>query len=344
MRVLIPILTGLGNCVMLTPLLRTLKQEFPNSQIVLFSDGRWGVEELFRDDPCISEITRNIPGNIDLVLAPRISGSIRFLAKVRAKNPKARILAQTHPVESARDWIRNTFIWVVSSQTQLQPFLHETEQDLSLLHLLEIPKARWIRTPQVNAPRPFSEVSKPYWLLQPGASNALPTPKRWPTRYWVELASTLLRRGIHVVLVGDQNEAHLGIEIENAVRPLGALGQMTNLCGKTSVPELVQWIASAETVIAADSGVAHLAGALERRLFVLWGPTSWIRSRPLGPQVNRISLSLGCAPCTGEPGKPGEAIALAQCPISNSCMTELTPERVLNGLTKRPMIDQKEAE
>ena len=56
MNILIPIYTGIGNAVLLTPLIKTVKRAYPDCRIDLIGDNKWGVFELFEGDNDIDEI------------------------------------------------------------------------------------------------------------------------------------------------------------------------------------------------------------------------------------------------------------------------------------------------
>lgn len=319
-RILIPIMTGLGNCVMITPLIETLRKEFPSAEVVLFTNGRWNVQDLFKNHPGV-QTTFTIPKNIDLILSPRIASTLPFLLMVKAKNPFATFIAhEFKPDERART-AKNLSLRMMGASIVPLRLEHETLQNLSLLRPLGIQERAWILQPKLYV----SHSKNSGIIVQPGAANATPTPKRWPEENWKGLITSLLGSGEKVTLVGDASEFTLGERIAKETKsPL-----LENLCGKTSIAELMEQVAGAKALIAGDSGVGHLAGALGIPVFSLWGPTSWTRSHPVGAKIVKISLELPCAPCTGEPGLPGEIDALARCPIQNRCMVELSVNSVL---------------
>ena len=320
-RILIPILTGLGNCVMLTPLIETLRKEFPSAAILLFTNGRWNVQDLFKTHPGV-ETTFTIPKEIDLILSPRIASTLPFIAKAKAMNPSAQIIAHDFKRDERVRIVKNMSLRLMGASIVPLRLEHETLQNLSLLRPLAVQERAWILQPKIF---PTSPVPQAGIIVQPGAANATPTPKRWPEAKWSVLITALLKAGEKVTMVGDSSEFALG---ERIAHESGST-LLVNLCGKTSIPELVNRVAGAKALIAGDSGIGHLAGALGIPVFTLWGPTSWTRSRPMGDKIVKISLELPCSPCTGEPGLPGEIDALARCPIQNRCMVELSVNSVL---------------
>lgn len=72
-----------------------------------------------------------------------------------------------------------------------------------------------------------------------------------------------------------------------------------NKAGKTSLPELIEWIASARLMLTTDSGPAHLANALGVPTFVLFGAGDEQNTAPYN-SINRKIFRLGklsCEPC-----------------------------------------------
>lgn len=116
-----------------------------------------------------------------------------------------------------------------------------------------------------------------YVCLQPGAANGAPTPKTWHPANFVKLCATIiqdLRK--KVVLVGDSGDLeHI---ISKWDWPTGVL----NMAGKTSIEELGSLIRNAACVVAHDSGVMHLANAMDVPLVALYGPTDYTVTKPLG--------------------------------------------------------------
>lgn len=331
-RVLLPILTGLGNCVMLTPMIRTIKSEWPQAKILLFTDGRWGVQAFFGGAPEIAGLVESVPSGVDIVFVPRVSGSLRFAATARLKNLRAKIIAHRIPPWAEKSLLKNALLSALGVTLVEQAVEHESVQNLGLLAPLGVVQERWQRKSAALGEYPESSVPGDYVLVQAGASNGLLTPKRWPEEHWALLIKRLAGLGFHVVLVGDSAEKKLGERIS------ADESRITNLCGKTGIAELIGLIRGAKLVIAADSGVGHIAGAVGARLLSLWGPTSWVRSGPSGDFVNKISLNLACSPCTGDPGQPGEAEAFVACPIGRACMEKLTPDMVMALIQEKSLL------
>ena len=139
--------------------------------------------------------------------------------------------------------------------------------------------------------------------------------KRWPARHFATLADELGQRGYAVWLLGSPKDRPVGDEI---VR-LTTTGLPLNLCGITSLAQAIDLIAAASVVVCNDSGLMHVAAALERPLVAVYGSSSPGFTPPLSPLAQIISLNLPCSPCFKR-----------ECPLGHlDCLNKLEPARVL---------------
>ncbi|HUJ76796.1 MAG TPA: lipopolysaccharide heptosyltransferase II, partial [bacterium] len=102
-------------------------------------------------------------------------------------------------------------------------------------------------------------------VLAPGAEYG--PAKQWPAAHYRALAQTLGRAGWPVVVTGLSQDAALGDLIVQDVP------RAVNLCGRTSLPQLVGVLAGAALLVSNDSGAMHLGAALGIRQLALFGST-----------------------------------------------------------------------
>jgi heptosyltransferase-2 len=151
--------------------------------------------------------------------------------------------------------------------------------------------------------------------LCPGAEYG--PAKRWPARHFSELARQLAAKGYAVWLVGSTTDGELG---EAIARLSGDICR--NLCGKTSLDEAVDVLASSEVVVSNDSGLMHVAAALGKRIIALYGSSTPHYTPPLSGNATTLWLGLSCSPCFRR-----------ECPLGHfNCMMQLTPERVCSAI------------
>lgn len=158
-------------------------------------------------------------------------------------------------------------------------------------------------------------LDKPVVVFCPGAEYG--PAKRWPANYFAEIAQRLQSRGYAVWLVGSAKDKVVADKIT-------ALGnsQCRNLCGITGLTDAIALLSCAQLVISNDSGLMHLAAALDRPMLALFGSSSPQFTPPLSARARVLNLDLKCSPCFKR-----------ECPLGHfNCMKQLTPELVWNKL------------
>lgn len=132
--------------------------------------------------------------------------------------------------------------------------------------------------------------SLPVAALCPGAEYG--PAKRWPARHFAELSRRLRDTGHVVWLLGSAKDAAIG---ESIVEQSG--GACINLCGRTTLDEAIDLIASATLVVTNDSGLMHVAAALDRPTVALYGSSSPGFTPPLSDRARIVKLDMPCSPC-----------------------------------------------
>ena len=137
--------------------------------------------------------------------------------------------------------------------------------------------------------------------------------KRWP--YYAELAGQIAEDAA-IAVVGGAEDAPLGDEIEQIVRPSG--GRAVNACGKLSLRQSAALIARADVLVTNDSAPLHLATAMGTPILAVFGPT--LPEFGFGPiRAGDVTLGvdgLPCRPCSNH-GPPS-------CPLGHHrCMRDL---------------------
>lgn len=161
--------------------------------------------------------------------------------------------------------------------------------------------------------------TRPVIALCPGAEYG--PAKRWPEAHFAALARALETRGYQTWLVGSAKDQAIG---ERIVAESG--GICRNLCGKTSLDEAVDLLASSTAVVTNDSGLMHVAAALDKPMVTLYGSSSPGFTPPLSDKARILSLNLTCSPCFQR-----------ECPLGHlDCLRKLAPEAVLAEIDRPP--------
>lgn len=121
-------------------------------------------------------------------------------------------------------------------------------------------------------------------LIHPGAASVA---RRWPVSRWVEVARAEADAGRTVILTGSAAERSLTL----AVQRQAGLPTWANLAGRTGIAQLAELVAGAARVACGDTGIAHLATALNVPSVVLFGPTppsEWGPAAAPGPAAHIV--------------------------------------------------------
>ncbi len=162
---------------------------------------------------------------------------------------------------------------------------------------------------QLGLPPPSD--THPVAVLCPGAEYG--PAKRWPAESYADLASKLGEAGFSVWLMGSGEDKAVADSI------LGAKADCAiDLCGRTDLVSAIDLIAVAHVVISNDSGLMHIAAALERPLVAVFGSSSPEHTPPRSAKARVQYLGIECSPCFER-----------TCPLGHfRCMRELTPGRI----------------
>ncbi len=154
--------------------------------------------------------------------------------------------------------------------------------------------------------------------LCPGAEFG--SAKRWRTEHYAKLAAIKQSEGFRVWIFGSKKDIPVAAEIQAQLQT-----PCIDLSGKTRLEEAIDLLSLATIVVSNDSGLMHVAAALDKPLVAIYGPTDPAFAPPLGSKTRSLSLGLSCSPC-----------AARECPLGHHrCMRDLLPEQVLTAL--RPL-------
>lgn len=163
----------------------------------------------------------------------------------------------------------------------------------------------------------FSLASRPKKILGlcPGAEYG--PAKCWPAEHFAAVARNKMQAGWDVWLFGSAKDWVVAEEINRATGDA-----CINFAGLTSLAEAVDILSLCDGVVSNDSGLMHVAAALERSVVAIYGSSDPGFTPPLSSRARILSLNLDCSPCFKR-----------TCPLGHyRCLQDVRPERVLAEL------------
>ena len=156
---------------------------------------------------------------------------------------------------------------------------------------------------------------KPICILCPAAEYG--PAKRWPAAYFAQIAKAQHAKGWQTWILGGPKDCAIATEIQAHCDNV-----CTDLTGKTQLTDAIDLMGVSQAVISNDSGLMHIAAALDKPLVVIYGSSSPAFTPPLTKRAKILSLNLPCSPCFKR-----------ECPLEHlDCLKKLNPDQVLSAL------------
>jgi len=152
---------------------------------------------------------------------------------------------------------------------------------------------------------------KPIVAFCPGAEYG--PAKRWPATHYAGLANMLVDKGFDIWLLGSAKDSEIAQEINR-----NAHGICQDLTGRTSLEDVIDLLACAQLAVCNDSGLMHIAAAVDTSIVAVYGSSDPGYTPPLSDKVKIASLNLSCSPCFKK-----------ECPLTHyNCMNDLSVDMV----------------
>jgi heptosyltransferase-2 len=298
-NILVIMLGGVGNAIMTLPLLHSLQGVSHRPRVTaLVAESTAAF--IFKQQHVVDDV-------IEYVRPSRESWDVRlnFIQTLRRKrfdvalitshtNPiKAGLLCRLAGIPVAIGQARGYQGVFLTHRINLDEYYHEVDGNLALLKPLAIKPThiRPVYDCSNEATERIDDVLKdlnqdsatPLVAFHVG-SGALQSFKRWSKAKYIEVAQRLISRyHAYVVFTGSSIEVPLVNEC------LSQLNQRAwSTAGSLSLDETAALLKRCDLLISNDSGIAHLAAAVDTPLLVLFGPTDIRRIVPRGKRVEVV--------------------------------------------------------
>ena len=161
-------------------------------------------------------------------------------------------------------------------------------------------------------------LTTPSVAFMPGAEYG--PAKRWPAERFGALAGQLVDDGSQVWILGSAKERRLG----EVVRMAADRDEVINLCGRTSLADAVDLLGAARVAVTNDSGLMHVAAAVDTHVISLYGSTTPRFTPPLTDRADILYRNLDCSPCFRRECPLGHFDCMMELPVDNVAKATMT--------------------
>lgn len=304
-KILVVRLRSIGDTVLATPSLIALRRHFPQAEIdILLEDWVASVLDGFKG---INVITTGRSGAERLRTALKLRRRGYDLAfNLHGGTTATMFVAASgarHRVGYANYQYSFLYNHLLSSSADLwgRDKTHSAEQQLALLGSIGVPvadrpKSRLAVSDTAKASidarlSQLSTLNSPVALLHPAAAFAT---KQWPFENFARVAEHLAEKGIASVAIASKNENAVLDELKRASRvPITTFDDLT-------LPEVTALAARARVFVGNDSGIAHIAAAVNTPSVVIFGSSNRAHWYPWTDAPYEIVFTeFDCQPCPG---------------------------------------------
>jgi heptosyltransferase-2 len=316
MKILIITLSGIGDAIMFTPALQLLMQKFPDAEIDILTMFK-GVADIFERSERITKVY-----HWDFVKQGSMR-SLRFLRMLRRNNYDVSIIVfpanrREYAIISfligarkriGTDYLnlnRSALPFLLTHRTKEDDLLHNVEENCRLVELLgvkipdtipplhidllpadEIPVQTWLRKNVAVA-----DNQKIIGIHAGSATFKNQINKRWDWRKYAELSIQLHQEyNAKILIFGGPEERELNEQI------VEASNQTATLVNVPSLMASIGLMKRCNLFVSNDSGLMHIAAALQLPLVAIFGYTSHVHTRPWGVRHEVVRHELPCSPC-----------------------------------------------
>ncbi len=304
-RILLVLTTGLGDAILSTPVFDAIRRAIPHARIALFVRNTWA--PLFQNEPDIDEI---------VVYLGKWRRFFATLAALRQFSPQLTLVLHGNDPDilplvylaGSRHIVRiptrgTRYGRLLSNLKRKQdrttlPDLHYIDNRLRILDSVGIAPTRTapiLRNPQSDAVAAWLDANcgtHPYVVIHPWAADNY---KTWPVQQTRSFLEKLAHGypGLMAIVTGSSNNR------EAAATLVTGLDMARTVAGVFDIAGTATLLASARAVIAPDTGILHMAAALDIPTVGLFSPTrpKLVGQRAATVTTQTLTRPLTCSPC-----------------------------------------------
>jgi ADP-heptose:LPS heptosyltransferase len=318
---------AIGDVLQMTPVVRAVKRNFPNSnvlflvgsqatlellyhnsyinKVLMFEKGR-GVKELGR----VLRLTKSLKSKQIEVILNYQPSNWRWKLLTFILRPKNVFLYKKQKSIKKGEKIRHA----VEDHLAVLPQLDVTKEDLHLDFFLteqEIEEAKAIINNYIH-----KNSCKGLVCLNMGASHPV---NCWPASSFYRLNYILITAGFKIILIGGSEDRILVDQFLS-----NGPSECLDLVGQLSIRMTAAILSHCDLLVSGDTGPLHLATSVGTKVIGLFGAADPGRTGPIGSENIVIQPDLPCVPCRKRHCQKGKRL----------CMEAIEPETVASKIFK----------
>ena len=267
-RILFITLSNIGDVILTIPTLLKLSKRYKNAKFDIVGDDRSKI--LFKYCPFINKffIKDKSKG---------IKGTISLLRDIRKTN-----------YDIAVDLRSDGLLYLIRADKKFHKINNKNIHSIEK-HYLSIKEQNkkipaptmWISSEERKKARQL--LPKSYKKILAFGLGANSSHKIWPTKFYAELGNMLKQQFDLIVLIGDAKDNEFFSTFSKNYK-----GPLLNLSGKLDLLTTAAVLEKVQFFIGNDSGLGHIASAVNVNTFTIFGPGEPHRYRPWGPKASWI--------------------------------------------------------
>ena len=320
---------GLGDLIISIPFFRTLRKSFPEAKI----------SYLGKIAPFLKNLLSLLPIDEELYFDPERKLNFSSLPKrFHSANFNLLIDTQRYAIPSllfalipARYRVSYSTKGLFSHWKFAEPDrknVHDLCQSLALLRALGVKECSF--SPRISLPEKYLRFAREYlkkfpaaqgyFALIPGAGQTF---KCWMPERFAAIGDKLAKKGYRIILIGDKKDGEILKSVREKMRE-DAIIPLTEeeIFGREPLYS-AGLLKLCQGAIGNDCGGIHLASLVGTPVVAIYGPTSPVKSGPLGENNVVLYKNYSCSPCKKR-----------YCPFNRKCLSDISEEEVEDAVAK----------
>lgn len=358
-RILIMNPYGLGDVLFTTPVIKFLRQNFPDAYIAYMCNSR--VESIFQNNELIDEVivfekklmTRKLGRSIIDIFKKGCS----FASFVRKKkfdlsidyslNFQFSLFTMLIGIKEriGLDYKKRSIF--LTKRIVFEGFedRHVVEYYVSVLELIgispkfcslgmELGRAELVRATEILKNEGIYLDKHTCIAICPAGGESWGRDawrKHWQADKFAKLADRIIKEfGAKVIIFAAQDEATIGNEVSNLMEE-----EAINLSGKTNTIDFLALLSKCKILVTNDGGPLHVGVVLGVKTVSIFGPVSDVTYGPYSANYKKhivVKKDLFCRPCY-------KKFRIAKCLNDQKCLKDITVDEVFNSVKKLDQIN-----